>query len=122
MINPAKVFHSISPIVPAATGSGAKQVAKWTLPADLPYLNGHFPQNPIFPAVGILDASTFLVQRTLNQPDLQVRSVDIAKFLQPIVPNQSVQIELSKAGESSWQVEWKEDGTEKLLATLKLSF
>jgi len=114
MIEPAKVFNQIGQI--------SQTVARWTVPAALPYLNGHFPENPIFPAVGIIDASTYLVQRNLNRPDLQVQSVDSAKFLQPIIPDQTVLIELANLSENTWQIEWKEDVTGKLLATLKLSF
>lgn len=120
MIVPAQVFKSIGPLS-AAEGSTAG-IAKWSVPGDLPYLNGHFPGSPIFPAVGILDASTYLIQRTLNRPELEVKSVDSAKFLSTIVPDQPLLIELIPAGEKSWDVEWKEDGTNRILASLRLTF
>ncbi len=36
----------------------------WTLPRSLPYFDGHFPGNPIFPAVGIVDASLHALAQT----------------------------------------------------------
>ncbi len=115
MISPDKVFANIY-----SEGAGTATHVVWKIPADLPYLNGHFPQSPIFPAVGIVDASTVLLQKVLQQSDLRVKAIVSAKFLSPIIPDQVVRIEWHKVSETEWQVEWKEESSARKLATLNL--
>lgn len=110
MIRPEQVFRTLYPNTP------------WAIPADMPYLDGHFPGTPILPAIGILDASTYYLQRVLDLPELKIKSVSVAKFLSPIVPGQVVRIELVNKGENDWQVEWKENSASSLLATLRVQF
>lgn len=93
--------------------------AVWTLPKDLPYFDGHFPGNPIFPAVGIVDATVFLLQSRLNGPEVYVSHFPVAKFLSPIQPGQTVRIELKKLNNKEWLAEWKDEAAVKLLATLR---
>lgn len=117
MIRPEVVFKNIY----QASASPAQSV-EWTVNGDLPYFNGHFPQNPILPAIAIVDASTYLLQRALNQPQLKVKTISVAKFLSPIVPGQTVHISWQKHGEQEWQIEWKENSASgsRLLATLRV--
>jgi 3-hydroxymyristoyl/3-hydroxydecanoyl-(acyl carrier protein) dehydratase len=117
MIDTETVFKNIYP------ESGARpHTVSWTVDTDLPYFNGHFPQTPILPAIAIVDASTYVLQRALNQPDLTVKVVVSAKFLSPIVPAQKVRIEIRDQGGQQWLVEWKEDvpAHARLLATLSV--
>lgn len=119
MIQPEKLFAGIwDQGKPAREGVAASVV--WKIPHDLPYFNGHFPQSPIFPAIGIVDASTVLLQKALQRPDLALQAVPLAKFLSPITPDQVVRIEWTALSEHEWEVEWKEDSTNRLLATLRL--
>src|SRR4051812_31224464 len=99
MIRPEQVFAELNS---AAPGTDA---VVWKVPGDLPYLNGHFPQSPIFPAVGIVDASTFVLQKALDLPTLKIKSIAAAKFLSPITPDQTVRIEWHLFKENEWQVE-----------------
>lgn len=100
-----------------AAQSGPPHHTVWKIPASLPYFNGHFPGNPIFPAVGIVDASLHFMRH--YQPDLYVSHFPVAKFLSPIQPGQTVRIELSPVNEREWQAEWKDNESQKLLATLR---
>lgn len=115
MISANQVFANIQ-----IEGAGTLAHVVWKIPADLPYLNGHFPQTPIFPAVGIVDASTVILQKALQLESLRVKSVVAAKFLSPITPDQIVRIDWHKVSETEWQVEWKENSTARKLATLNL--
>jgi 3-hydroxymyristoyl/3-hydroxydecanoyl-(acyl carrier protein) dehydratase len=94
-------------------------VALWQVPADLPYFDGHFPGNPIFPAVGIVDATLFALQLLMNRAEVFVSHFPVAKFLSPIQPGQTVRIELKALNESEWQAEWKDESGLKLLASLR---
>jgi 3-hydroxymyristoyl/3-hydroxydecanoyl-(acyl carrier protein) dehydratase len=114
MIQPEKVFAGI------LQNRIGDHTALWRVPADLPYFNGHFPDNPIFPAIGITDASLTLLQLALGQSDLTLKSVPAAKFLSPITPGTEVRLEWMPNGEKEWQVDWKDAASARLLATVRL--
>ena len=115
MIAPAEVFKEIYP-----SGAARPLSVVWTVKGDLPYLNGHFPQSPILPAVAIIDASTYLLGRALDQEDLTLKCILMAKFLSPVVPGQQVRIDLASGPDREWQIEWKEEVTARVLATLRV--
>jgi 3-hydroxymyristoyl/3-hydroxydecanoyl-(acyl carrier protein) dehydratase len=123
MIDPKRVFASIveCPILTSSQEDGGeRKTLQWKIPSDLPYFNGHFPQTPVFPAVGIVDASIVLLRHVLNSPDLAFSSVETAKFLSPIGPGVKVSIEWSSTGDKSWQVDWRDSDSAQTLATLQL--
>jgi 3-hydroxymyristoyl/3-hydroxydecanoyl-(acyl carrier protein) dehydratase len=118
MISPAQVFKNIFPkggVKPTELSS-----LTWTVAGDLPYLNGHFPNSPILPAIAILDASTYILQQVLAQPQLTVKVVQMAKFLNPIVPGQTVRIAWQSLNEKEWQIDWKDAVSENSVATLRV--
>jgi 3-hydroxymyristoyl/3-hydroxydecanoyl-(acyl carrier protein) dehydratase len=117
MIQPSVVFKTMYP-----EGSERPHAIDWKVDASLPYFNGHFPGTPILPAIAIVDASTYVLQRALDQADLRLKTVAVAKFLSPILPNQQVHIELQKQGENEWQIEWSDTSAAepRLLATLRV--
>lgn len=111
----------------------AKIDSEWTVPSDLPYLNGHFPGQPVFPAVGIVDASVELVRKLSGVSSLYLKSVPSAKFSQPIGPGSRVHIDAAKVSADAtasgsgpsgeWQIDWSESGApEKKIASLRLEF
>jgi 3-hydroxymyristoyl/3-hydroxydecanoyl-(acyl carrier protein) dehydratase len=111
MIEPQKVFSTIR------TGA----VSQWTLPPDLPYFDGHFPGMPMFPAVGIIDASIYCLQNFTGRKADMAQAVTNAKFLNPIIPGQTVEIEVNGTA-PDFQVQWRDPGTAKELANLKIKF
>ncbi len=114
MIAQSEVFKGLHKL-----SEGLPHVATWTLPNDLPYFDGHFPKNPIFPAVGIVDGTLYFLQSVMQRSEcIFVTHFRVAKFLSPIQPGQTVRIELNPLSENEWEAEWKEEGTLKLLATL----
>lgn len=92
MLDTHEVFASIS--------------TEWTVPSDLPYFEGHFPGNPVFPAVGIVDACLSLLRLRQSDPGLQLTGIVSAKFSAPIRPEQKVTIEVSQTGDQVWQFIW----------------
>lgn len=98
------------------------QAVRGKIPPESPYLNGHFPGMPVFPAVGIVDASLHFVRQVSGNLDLQLDGLPNAKFLSPISPDQALLIEV-KAIEAQkvWQLEWKDEQSSKTLAALRLS-
>lgn len=92
--------------------------AEWVIPAELPYLDGHFPNRPIFPAVGIVDASVFVVQSRVGGARLE--GIVSAKFLAPMQPGAQVKIEAQPSANGEWQIDWKNSTSAERLATLRL--
>ena len=78
----------------------------WILESDCAYLDGHFPNQPLMPAVAIIDGSIELLRQALHLPDLQPRSIFNAKFMAPITPGLKIKISLVELSEMKWQVEW----------------
>lgn len=94
--------------------------ASWHVPLDLPYFNGHFPGLPIFPAVGIVDATLHALRSHLESPSLQLTGIPLAKFLSPIGPGARVNLHFRPSG-SEWLCEWKDDGQGQLMVSLRLT-
>ena len=61
--------------------------------ADHPSLPGHFPDTPLVPGVVILDE--VLTALRVWQTDCDLIAIRIAKFLQPLAPEQPFTISLS---------------------------
>ena len=64
----------------------------FTIPADHPALPGHFPGQPIVPGVVVLDRVVEVIEAGHGPlPPLRLPQV---KFLQPLLPGQSAQVQL----------------------------
>lgn len=59
-----------------------------------PSLVGHFPDAPIVPGVVLLDYARLLLQNW--QPQIRIKAVSQAKFLQPLSPQQRFIITLTQ--------------------------
>lgn len=113
MIDLSKAFSGLQ-----VKSKDSKLEAEWLIPAELPYLNGHFPNRPIFPAVGIVDACVFIVQSRFAEARLE--GIISAKFLAPMQPGARVKIEVQSSREGEWQFDWKNSASAERLATLRL--
>jgi 3-hydroxyacyl-[acyl-carrier-protein] dehydratase len=71
-----------------------RHAATLRVPAQHPALAGHFPGNPIVPGVMILDAVISAAQTWLGT-GFQVRRLAYAKFLAPLRPEETAEIDLS---------------------------
>lgn len=69
------------------------------IPADAPFLAGHFPGAPLVPGVVILQ---YVVEETARQLGQQVspRQIKTAKFLAPLRPGEPLTMELNITAET----------------------
>ena len=129
MLNQSQIFDCLQ----TKADVEAKQYEfSWILNADCPYLDGHFPGQPVLPAVATIDGSIELLKRALHAADLQPRAVFNAKFMAPITPGLNITINLSclaspteeKPDQNKWQADWStttEGGERTLLSRILLS-
>jgi 3-hydroxymyristoyl/3-hydroxydecanoyl-(acyl carrier protein) dehydratase len=75
---------------PEATDSATLE---FCFPADDPTFAGHFPTRPLLPGVFQLEMARFAAESVLNCP-LAVREITKAKFLRPIIPTETMRVEL----------------------------
>lgn len=67
----------------------------WTVPADHPALDGHFPDRPILPGVVWLEQVRRLAGEELGLTPGPSRWPRV-KFLRPVAPGQTVTLELQE--------------------------
>ena len=74
--------------------SAATDILKVTIriAADHPSLAGHFPGRPIVPGVVLLD---HLLQAIQQHRRCTLRAMPVVKFLQPVLPDDPVDVEIS---------------------------
>jgi 3-hydroxymyristoyl/3-hydroxydecanoyl-(acyl carrier protein) dehydratase len=118
MINPAETITFA--ITPVARGFAVD----WNVPENLPYFEGHFPGNPVLPAVAILDATLQVLRAGLAQSELELFSVPNAKFMGIIRPGSRVHIEVYRDENGSdpaeWRAEWTGEEPGTRLAELRI--
>ncbi len=95
--------------------------AFWCVPEDCPYLEGHFPNQPVMPAIGLLDGSLELIRLCLPHSDLARLSLKKAKFTGLVVPKTKLALIL-KHFENRWDIEWKNGETGTPLASFSFRF
>lgn len=79
----------------------------WKVPVDLPYFDGHFPNQPILPGIAILDASIELTRSELESVATPfVQKIVSLKFAAPIYPGDDLRLELTRE-EKRYKVIWK---------------
>lgn len=61
--------------------------------ADDPTFAGHFPTRPILPGIFQIEMARLMAQEVVNHP-LVIREITKAKFLWPIVPEETIRVEL----------------------------
>lgn len=66
---------------------------EFCFPADDPTFAGHFPTRPLLPGVFQLEMVRITAEAVLNCP-LTVLEITKAKFLRPIIPAETVRVEL----------------------------
>ena len=105
MLNPKTDLNI--PLIEPANGTSDPMTAEWTASANLGYFKGHFPGNPILPAVAIIDVSIEILRRALRLEELAVKSIKSCKFMHPILPDTSNEIIFRRTSENEWQFDWK---------------
>jgi len=62
----------------------------WRVPTDHPAFAGHFPGRPILPGVVLLDEALRAARELA--PDARAWTIPQAKFLQPVLPGDALQL------------------------------
>ncbi|HRO67090.1 MAG TPA: hypothetical protein PL182_05965 [Pseudobdellovibrionaceae bacterium] len=91
---------------------GATSVFEVFLPETLSYFEGHFPETPILPAVGLIDLTQFFISLILNEPDLILASVQSFRVRQPAFAGERfrVTLDIPESSESASVLWTKADG------------
>jgi 3-hydroxymyristoyl/3-hydroxydecanoyl-(acyl carrier protein) dehydratase len=71
--------------------------ASLPLPVDHPALAGHFPGQPIFPGVVLLDAAIGAIEAHFGAP---VSGLPVAKFLAPVRPGMALTLHAERDGDT----------------------
>jgi len=66
-------------------------VSQIVVPSDHPSLAGHFPGQPVVPAVMLLDATLAAIE---TRGEFALDTIVSAKFLQPVLPDDRVDLEI----------------------------
>jgi 3-hydroxymyristoyl/3-hydroxydecanoyl-(acyl carrier protein) dehydratase len=95
--------------------------ADLTINDQLPFFQGHFPNNPILPAVSIIDICLSLLSEVT--PDLSYSSVDVkrCKFMGMVRPGQEISIQADKDSHEAWRLNWRLKKDQTKLAQIHLS-
>ena len=123
MINPETLFQL--QILPELS-QGECHVFTWAVPEDLPYFDGHFPGNPVLPAIAVLDGTLEALKLLTGDKTISFEKIRTGKFLNIITPGTVLRIRLTRIqgkGQcpNEWEAEWKSPTTQKIFAHLKLS-
>lgn len=71
----------------------------FTIKSNHPSLKGHFPNNPVVPGVVILDEVINIIKAT--KPDFTITAIPMVKFIQPLLPEQKVFVEIYEKNDTS---------------------
>ena len=91
-------FVFVDEVVEIDPGHGAR--ARYTLPADAPFLAGHFPGRPIMPGVLIVEAlaqtgALAVLSEEENAGRLALfAGIDGVRFRRPVVPGDTLDLEV----------------------------
>jgi 3-hydroxymyristoyl/3-hydroxydecanoyl-(acyl carrier protein) dehydratase len=116
MIQPSEAFE-FETVHREGTPDAYRAETEWLVPADCSYLDGHFPGQPVLPAVGIVDGSLELLRLSGTLHNAEKLHIKKAKFSGMIQPGMRVKICLQYQ-ESSFSVEWKSQAGEILASFL----
>ena len=80
---------------PTRTSDGTA-ILEFSFPPDDPTFAGHFPTRPLVPGVFLIEIARVAVELILAGT-FTVREITKAKFLRPIIPAETVRVELKLA-------------------------
>jgi 3-hydroxymyristoyl/3-hydroxydecanoyl-(acyl carrier protein) dehydratase len=80
---------------------------EWLVPGDLPYFDGHFPDNAVLPAIAIVDFSLELITFAFKKPVEMVR-IRSARFTEIITPGSKIDILLTNE-KDIYKLIWKKN-------------
>ncbi|WP_428898333.1 3-hydroxyacyl-[acyl-carrier-protein] dehydratase [Parelusimicrobium proximum] len=79
---------------------------RFTLPADFPAFDGHFPGEPILPAVVQVQMALYVVSARAGVVH-RLKSIKKSKFARPVKAGDTIDIIISEKGENFFEVNVK---------------
>jgi 3-hydroxymyristoyl/3-hydroxydecanoyl-(acyl carrier protein) dehydratase len=103
-------------------GLGSNQISgTWVVPTALPFLQGHFPNNPVVPAVALIEASLAFLKMAEIKIDPAKLEISRAKFMAVIEPGCELRVVGKKTNETQWNIEWVKVDETKPCSSLSLT-
>lgn len=84
------------------------------------YFHGHFPSQPILPAVGIVDISRYFIETYLLKAKLSFKKISQFRIRTPVQPEQIMLLVFEKDGEFEFHVTWKNENENSISADLNM--
>ena len=94
--------------------------ANLTVDSNLPSFKGHFPGNPILPAVSIIDISLYLLENIKSPISYNTIEVKRSKFMAMVEPNQEIDIEAESDDGTNWRILWRARSNQAKVAQVHL--
>jgi hypothetical protein len=100
--------------------SDSHLIANFEVNENLPSFEGHFPGNPILPAVSIIDISFYLLENIC--PNITYNKIEMkrSKFISLVQPNHTVEVNASTDNGKDWKLLWTGVSNQEKLAQLHL--
>ncbi len=76
----------------------------WTVPADLRFLDGHFPERTLVPAAIIMEVAQAFIRVAAEDPQWQVAWTKHCKFKAPMQPGETFQVAAAARKPGAWTV------------------
>ena len=99
MIEPKEIFHFTKNDFKNFEGSN---FLDFIIPKDFPYFEGHFPNNPIVPAIAFIDLSENILFKILDPKKVKIEKIKKAKFTEVILPQDKIRIIFNSETPSDW--------------------
>jgi len=110
---------TMEPIELFVFSNGSEGDIKWHVQDNLPYFDGHFPDNPILPAIALVDASIEALRQHLALEQTPfIKQICTAKFKDIVAPGDVLTIKIEQETAARWNIIWTRTHVE--VATLSL--
>lgn len=86
-------------------------------PADEPFFKGHFPGHPVTPGVMLIDRAVAAAENMLGH-GLVLKGMRKVKFSNPVLPGESVRLELVQRGEGEVSYSYSKENVRVASGTL----
>lgn len=86
------------------------------------YFHGHFPAQPILPAVGIADISRYFVEKYIFKTKRNLKKTSQFRIRTPVQPGQKMQVTIEKDNENQFHITWKNETENSNSAELNLEW